>query len=148
MRGKYRMEATAMVTLITGEKGTGKTKKLIQVANEAMERSMGNVVFIEKGTALTYDISHKIRLVDIEEYNVVGFEAFYGFIAGLCAGNYDLTDVIIDSTLKIGGRDLNALADFVENLNGLSERTSTNIVMTVSADESEFPPKIKMILNK
>ena len=97
-----------MITLIIGNKGSGKTKRLIQLANEAVEKSNGNVVVIEKGAKLTYDVSHKARLIDIEQYNVSGFDAFYGFLSGICAGNYDVTDIFVDSTLKITGRDFEA----------------------------------------
>ena len=94
-----------MVTLIVGKKGTGKTKKLINLTNDAVEASNGNVVVIEKGSKLTYDVTHKARLIDTEQYAITGYDAFFGFLSGLCAGNYDLTDVLVDSTLKIGGQD-------------------------------------------
>ena len=78
-----------MITLILGKKGSGKTKRLIDMCNSAVAASNGNVVFIEKDNNLTYDISHKARLAVAEEYAVKGYDALYGFIAGMCAGNYD-----------------------------------------------------------
>ena len=131
-----------MITLIIGNKGSGKTKRLIQLANEAVEKSNGNVVVIEKGAKLTYDVSHKARLIDIEQYNVSGFDAFYGFLSGICAGNYDVTDIFVDSTLKITGRDFEALADFVAKANGLASHAEVKIVMLISADASELPSRI------
>ena len=110
-----------MITLIVGKKGSGKTKKLIQLANDAVKASSGNVVCIEKGAKLTYDIDHKARLVDIEQYNISGFDALFGFLSGICAGNYDVTDIFVDSTLKITGDDMNQLADFVQSLNRLAK---------------------------
>ena len=71
-----------------------------------MKNTKGDVVFIEKGSKLTYDISHQIRLVDAEAYQISGFDAFFGFVSGICAANYDVTDIFIDGTLKIGGSDL------------------------------------------
>ncbi|MFR3201684.1 MAG: hypothetical protein ACLTOZ_03165 [[Clostridium] leptum] len=130
-----------MITLIIGNKGSGKTKRLIQLANEAVEKSNGNVVVIEKGAKLTYDVSHKARLIDIEQYNVSGFDAFYGFLSGICAGNYDVTDIFVDSTLKITGRDFEALADFVAKANELAH-SEVKIVMLISADASELPARI------
>ena len=109
-----------MVTLIIGKKGTGKTKKLINLATEAVEASKGNVVVIEKGSKLTYDVSHKARLIDTEQYAITGYDAFFGFLSGLCAGNYDVTDVLVDSTLKIGGQDFTAFAAFIEKINALA----------------------------
>ena len=127
-----------MVRLIMGVKGSGKTKRLIDMCNKATAESKGNVVFIEKDSTLTYDISHAARLVVADEYGIKGFEAFYGFIAGMCAGNYDITDIFVDSTLKIGGRDMEAFADFIERLSKLQ----INMVLSISADKSEIAERI------
>ena len=134
-----------MVTLIVGKKGTGKTKKLINLTNEAVEGSNGNVVVIEKGSRLTYDITHKARLIDTEQYSITGYDAFFGFLSGLCAGNYDLTDVIVDSTLKIGGKDFAQFVDFIEKTNVLAAKTETRFTFLVSADESELPKSLDAI---
>lgn len=131
-----------MITLILGKKGSGKTKRLIDMCNSAVAASNGNVVFIEKDNNLTYDISHKARLAVAEEYAVKGYDALYGFIAGMCAGNYDLTDIFVDSTLKIGGGDLEGLADFIEKLGDLSKKASTNMVLSISADKADIPERI------
>ena len=131
-----------MFTLILGKKGSGKTKRLIDMCNSAVAASNGNVVFIEKDNNLTYDISHKARLAVAEEYAVKGYDALYGFIAGMCAGNYDITDIFVDSTLKIGGGDLEGLADFIEKLGDLSKKASTNMVLSISADKADIPERI------
>ena len=130
-----------MITLILGKKGSGKTKKLLDLCNEAVAQSKGNVVFIEKDTTLTYNLSHKVRLVAADEYAVRGFEGFYGYIAGMCAGNYDITDIFVDSTLKISG-GVDGMLEFVEKLKALSEMANTNVVLSVSADPSEIPAEI------
>ena len=127
-----------MITLILGKKGSGKTKRLIDMCNKATAESKGNVIFIEKDSTLTYDISHAARLVVADEYGIKGFEAFYGFIAGMCAGNYDITDIFVDSTLKIGGRDMEAFADFI----GMLSKLQTNMVLSISADKSEIAERI------
>ena len=131
-----------MITLILGKKGSGKTKRLIDMCNSAVAASNGNVVFIEKDNNRTYDISHKARLAVAEEYAVKGYDALYGFIAGMCAGNYDITDIFVDSTLKIGGGDLEGLADFIEKLGDLSKKASTNMVLSISADKADIPERI------
>ncbi len=130
-----------MITLILGKKGSGKTKRLIDMCNEAMAQSKGNVVFIEKDNTLTYSLKHSVRLVAADEYAIRGFDSFYGLIAGMCAGNYDITDIFVDSTLKIGGGVEDLLA-FVEKVKALSDKVNTNIVMSVSADPSELSDKI------
>ncbi len=130
-----------MITLILGHKGSGKTKRLMDMCNEAVAQSKGNVVFIEKDNTLTYNLNHKVRLVAADEYAVSGFDSFYGFIAGMCAGNYDITDIFVDSTLKIGG-DKEGLLAFVEKLNDLCKKSEIRIVMSVSASADEISAKI------
>ena len=131
-----------MITLILGKRGSGKTKRLIDMCGAATAESKGNVVFIEKDSTLTYDLSHKARLVVADEYGIKGFDAFFGFVAGMCAGNYDITDIFIDSTLKIGGKDMEALAAFIEKLGALSKMSNTNMVLSVSADKADIPERI------
>ncbi len=134
-----------MVTLIIGKKGSGKTKKLISLANEAVSESNGNVVVIEKGAKLTYDVTHKARLVDTEQYNITGYEAFFGFLSGICAGNYDVTDILVDSTMKIGGQSFNDLADFITKVNVLAAKSETKFTFLISADESELPKSLDAV---
>ena len=134
-----------MVTLLIGKKGTGKTKKLIERANAAVKASAGNVVVIEKGAKLTYDVTHKARLIDTDQYNITGYDMLYGFIGGICAGNYDVTDILVDSTFKIAPEALSGLEGFTKKLQELSETTSTNIVLLISADEADVPDSINAV---
>lgn len=131
-----------MINLLTGKKGSGKTKHLIAIAHEAVKDSKGCVVCIEKGDTLTYDVDHKARLINIEDYGIGGFDTFYGFICGLCAGNYDITDILVDSTLKIGGRDMEAFKVFLDKIAPLSEQTKINFTFSVSAANDELPAEI------
>lgn len=131
-----------MISMIIGNKGSGKTKRLVELVNAAVDASKGNVVCIEKGLKLTYDLTHKARLVDVDEYDVSGFDTLYGFISGMCAGNYDLTEIFVDATLKIGGRNYEELADFISKLSELSKKSSVEMVLTISCDESELPARI------
>ncbi len=131
-----------MITLLTGKKGSGKTKKLIDMANAAVERSNGNVVVIEKGLKLTYDISHTARLIDIENYDVKGGKGLYGFLAGICAGNYDVTDIFVDSTLKITGTGAEVMEPLVEELKHLSQESGASFVLSVSAAAEEIPASV------
>ena len=131
-----------MLKLITGKKGTGKTKILMDMINKAVKNTSGNVVCIEKGAKLTYDIDHSVRLVDTEHYGVDSYDKFYGFVAGMLAGNYDIKEVFVDSILKIGGQDFDSLADMLVKLDNLSG-SEVELVFTVSADASELPDYIK-----
>ncbi len=131
-----------MVKLFIGEKGTGKTKKLINGVNAALENSKGHVVCVEKDDLLRYQISYKVRLLAANNYGICGYDAFYGFLSGLCAGDHDITDILVDATLKIGGRDYDALADFLEKVSRLSSLTETQFVFTVSTEKENLPERI------
>ena len=137
-----------MVTLLIGKKGTGKTKKLIARANEAVKASSGNVVVIEKGAKLTYDVTHKARLIDTDQYAISGYDMLYGFISGICAGNYDVTDILVDSTFKICKEGIAGLEEFTKKLQALSETCSTSIVLLISADEADVPASINAVCEK
>lgn len=134
-----------MITLIVGQKGSGKTKKLIENVNDAIANSDGNVVVIQKGLKLTYNIAHEARLIDSDAYEIQGTDALAGFISGICAGNYDVTDIYIDSTLKIIGNDMKVLQNFTEKMNALSALADTKITLLVSADKSELPKEISSV---
>jgi hypothetical protein len=135
-----------MVQLIVGNKGTGKTKRLISKARKAAESSMGNVVCIERGESLRYSLTHEIRLIDIKEYGVSGAQAYYGFIAGLLACNYDITEIFADATFKIlcgkDAKDFDALADFIGRISELA-KNGPNIMFTVSCDPADLPESMK-----
>ena len=130
-----------MIKLITGKKGTGKTKVIIDMMNEAVASTNGNLVCIEKGSTLRSNISYKIRWCDTEYFKIDGFEAFYGFVAGMLAGNYDIKEVYVDGILRIGGRDLEAFGKVLDKLAVLSGEETT-IVFTVSAEENEMPESV------
>ena len=131
-----------MVKLLIGGKGSGKTKKLINNVNAALETSKGHVVCVEKDDLLRYQISYKVRLLAASNYGISGYDAFYGFLSGLCAGDHDITDILVDATLKIGGRDYNDLADFLEKVARLSSLTETEFTFTVSTEKENLPEKI------
>lgn len=134
-----------MIKLITGKKGTGKTKILVDMINESAKNTNGNIVCIEKGAKLTYDIDHSVRLTDTEHYAIDGYDAFYGFVAGMFAGNFDISEVYVDSILKIGGRDYNELGKLLEKIDKISGQ-DIKVVFTVSADENELPQSVKAFI--
>ena len=130
-----------MIKLFIGAKGSGKTKTLIELVNNATEASNGSVVCVEKGDKLTHDITYKARLVDSDDFSINDAVSLYGFIAGILASNSDITDVFVDSALKIAGNDN---AGFEEMLNKLEKiAVDVNIVMTASIAVDECPEGIK-----
>ncbi len=130
-----------MIKLITGKKGTGKTKVLIDNINEAVKATNGSLVCIEKGEALRRSISYKVRWCDAEQFNITSFDAFYGFVAGMLAGNYDIKEVYVDGILKIGGADFDELGILLDKLDKLTG-DDTKVVFTVSADNDELPASV------
>ena len=127
---------------IKKKKGSGKTKTLIELVNNAVEKSSGNVVCIEKERLLTYDVNYRARLVETDHYKVSGYDAYYGFICGIFAGDHDITAVFADATLRIGGRNYDELADFLVKVAELSAKEGKDVIFTVSADKEEIPAKV------
>lgn len=121
-----------MVKLIIGVKGTGKTKTLIEMVNNAQKDTNGCVVCIEKGNKLRYDVNSQVRLIDTVEYLVADAQSLFGFVAGILASNHDVTDLFIDSCLKICNEDVAAFEKFLLEVEALSLRTDVNVTLTSS----------------
>ena len=135
-----------MLKLIVGVKGTGKTKHLIEMVNTASEESKGSVVCIEKGTKLTYDIKHTARLIDTDQYNIGDAQSLFGFIAGIIAANHDVTDLFVDSALKICLNDIDSFDKFVDEVNALVEKYDLHCTMTVTLPAEKATETIKKYL--
>lgn len=131
-----------MISLIIGKKGYGKTKQLIELVNSTVEHSKGNVVCIEKVTKLTHDVTHRARLISTDHFGISGYDAFFGFLCGISAGDYDITDVFIDATLSIGGRDYSELAEFLGKVNQLSKTSNNDFTFTISTEAGDLPSEI------
>ena len=130
-----------MIKLFIGGKGSGKTKTLIELVNNATNASNGSVVCIEKGDKLTHDITYKARLVDTDAYFISDAESLYGFIAGILASNSDITDLFVDSALKICGNDVAAFETMLAKLDKIC--ADVNLTMTSSITVEECPDSIK-----
>ena len=128
-----------MIRVIMGKKGTGKTKQMIDMINNAVQTEHGNVVCIERGSKLTYDIHYQIRLVEASHYDIKSYDFLKGFISGLYAGNYDITHVFIDSLTKIVASEAtdHAVEEFLDWLNSFSEKNNIKFTVTISADISQ-----------
>ena len=135
-----------MLKLIIGVKGTGKTKALIALVNEAVEKSHGDVVCIEKGTKLRFDIKYRARLIDVTEYFVADAQALFGFVAGILASNHDVTDLFIDSALKIYNEDMDAFNVFVDEVAAVADKLNVNVIMTASMPADTASETVKKYL--
>ncbi|MEG2377221.1 MAG: hypothetical protein RSC43_02565 [Clostridia bacterium] len=133
-----------MIKIIMGLQGHGKTKQIIELANHAVEDDTNTVVCIERGTKLTYDISHKARLVDVSSYPITSYERLKAFICGLYSGNFDISDVFIDSLFKVVKSDsIEETENFLSWLDDFSKENSINFTITISADLASATPAIK-----
>ena len=132
-----------MIRVILGEKGTGKTKMLIESVHRAVESEKGNVVFINNGAQHTTDLSHKIRMVDTSEFSVATYEEFYGLTCGILAQNFDVSYIFIDSITKIAKGSQEELEKLLDKLNVLCEKFEVPMAMTISLSLADASDKIK-----
>ena len=135
-----------MIKLIMGLKGSGKTKKLIDSINAALDQASGDVVCIEYGKKLTYDVNYRVRLVDSKEYGISGLDMLKGFLSGLHAGNFDITNVYIDNLYKTIGSDRATGEAFIVWCAAFAQTNNMNITITVSDDPAEASEEVKKYL--
>ena len=135
-----------MIKVIMGLKGSGKTKKLIDSINEAVTQASGDVVCIEYGKKLTYDVNYRVRLVDSEEYAISNSDMLKGFLSGLHAGNFDITNVYIDNLYETIGTDRANGEEFVAWCAAFAETNNMNITITISDDVALASEEVKKYL--
>lgn len=129
-----------MVYLVTGPRGSGKTQQMIDLANEKVKTSNGNVVFIKKSHKDTYTVDFNIRVIRMADYpDVLTLEEFVGFLYGMAAGNHDIEAVFIDSVLKQANITLESLAAFFHKLNKISTENNIDFYLSISADKKDIP---------
>ena len=135
-----------MIHLIMGLKGTGKTKKLIDAIHDAVAEAHGDVVCIEYGKKLTYDVTYKVRLVDSKEYAISNPDMLKGFLSGLHAGNFDITHVFIDNLYKTIGNDKAAGEEFVVWCAKFAAENNMEITISISEDPANASEEVKKYL--
>ena len=135
-----------MISVIMGLKGSGKTKKLVDSIHEAVAHATGDVVCIEYGKKLTYDVNYRVRLVDSKEYGINNLDMLKGFLSGLHAGNFDITNVYIDNLYKTIGNDRAAGEAFILWCAQFAEANNMNITITVSDDPAGASDEVKKFL--
>lgn len=130
-----------MIQIVCGEKGKGKTKVMLEKANEAAKLSRGSIAYLDKNSKHMYELNNNIRLIDVSEYPVDSYQGFIGFVSGLLSGNHDLETVFFDSFLTLAcleGKDISDAITMLENLSG-----NTNFILSVSMGEDEIPEGVK-----
>ena len=138
-----------MVKFIVGEKGTGKSKKLVALANQTAKTTEGNLVFIDDNKVPALTLHHSVRLVVTSDYNIINHMEFLGFICGILSQNSDIVEIYIDGLTNIVGNiDEADLINFANKLQTASEKYSVNIIITINKDSSAFPPELNSMLYK
>ena len=136
-----------MVKLIMAATGSGKTKNIIDLVNEAAAQEPGSIVCIAKGNQLNFDISHKARLINVQDYSVSNYSSLLGFVAGIHAGNYDITKIFIDSLYKVACDDKPEDADkFILALDEFSSKHSVDFTIALSGDAANASDVMKKYL--
>ena len=135
-----------MVKIICGPKGSGKTKRIIDLANEHSATAKGHLIFITDTKRYMYDLKRAIRFIDVSDYAVAGEEALSGFIKGAIAGSYDNEYVYIDGAQRIAGKSINDMAQIFYMLEKISEMRSLKLYITCSCAEEELPDFAKKYL--
>ena len=133
-----------MLQLLIGKKGTGKTKILLSNVNESAKSAAGNVVFISNNTSQNmYDITSKVRMTDTSEFDITSWDEFLGFICGIISGNFDITNIFIDGTLKIVKNSMDGFEAFLTRLDEIGKKFDIDFELSVSVDAQEAPEYIK-----
>ena len=132
-----------MIKVFYGRKGMGKTKRMIDTANELVSRSDGNVVYIDDSRELSVKLTHKIRFINISDYPVSGAEAFLGFLCGVASQNYDIETIFIDGLTYIVKQDVESLRVFFEGIEVISKTQNVDFYMSINGDENNIPDIVK-----
>ncbi len=135
-----------MIRIMMGEKGTGKTGALIQLANDALDTEKGKVVCINRGSRFTFDLKHPVRLIDTDQFEIRTLDIFLGFIEGVIAHDFDVTHIFIDSVLKCAKGSLDDMDSFLARIEAISEKFNIDFTMTISAPVSQASEAMKKYL--
>jgi len=140
---KQEREGLTVIQVIFGKKGSGKTKRILDMANESVKEAKGNVLFVDDDKSYTLSLKPQIRFIDASEYAVKGVEPFYGFLAGILAGNYDISVIYIDAFLKLVKAGAGELEEFFAKLERLVSTAGCDMIISFSEDAANVPESIR-----
>ncbi|MBS4534013.1 hypothetical protein GOQ29_00070 [Clostridium sp. D2Q-14] len=137
-----------MVNFICGKKGSGKTKRLISMANDDVNNINGCIVFIEANKRHTLDLKHKIRYISAMDFDITSINSFHGFLCGIIATDYDIQKVYIDGLYKIVELDFYLLEKFIKNLEKIIEKSDVEFIISMECINEDVPEEMKKYLIK
>lgn len=135
-----------MVHLITGNKGKGKTKWMLDTANREIKNSLGSVCYLDKSTQHMYELNNKIRLINVTDYKIENCDQFLGFVSGIISQDHDLEQMYFDSFLKIASLKGQDITEAIRKLQALSEEFQVNMYISVSLDAEEIPSEFSGLI--
>ena len=136
-----------MIQIISGKKGSGKTKRLIDMTNQSAREAKADVIFIDDDNRYMFDISHKARFINAGEYGIINAEMFLGFLCGMLAQNFDVGQIFIDAFLKLVKADMADMAWFFERLEVLCQKHNVDFILSVSEDTEKLPEYARKYVN-
>lgn len=128
-----------MIQIIAGEKGKGKTKYLLEKVNESVKSATGNIVYLDKSQKHMYELSNKVRLINVTDYVISNCDEFLGFLCGIISQDHDLEEMYLDSFLTIAKMDDSDLVHAIEKLETISKKFHVDFVLSISRNESDLP---------
>ncbi len=140
-------EAIAMIRLVAGDTGEGKTKNLIKMANEALKTTKGHIVYIDLDSSHMYDLRHEIRYINISDFPIDTWHEFYGFMCGILSEDNDISEIYVDGLLKQAHVDTITDSDaLITKLKAVSDKFNVRFVFSVNCDELRLPEFLKNYL--
>lgn len=135
-----------MIRIVAGSQGTGKTKKMIELANEAVTNTSGDIVFIDGDNSHIVEIHHKIRLINANDFDIHKPDAFYGFLCGIISQDYDIDQIFVDGLFSLAQETLQSGEAFLNHIKDLSEQYNIRFVVSIRGEIEEMPDYIKPYL--
>ena len=137
-----------MIKVIFGEAGAGKTKRIIDIANETLKTANGSIVFIDNDNQYMYGLKHDIRFVDASECHIKGPKMFFGFVSGIAAQDFDLEYLFVDGFVKIVHHKLDTLEELFKELADFAERRNIKLVLSITGSEEAAPEFLKPYIDR
>lgn len=132
-----------MVQIIAGRKGKGKTKHLLDMANDSIKKAIGSIVYLDKSSKHMYELNNRIRLINVNEFPITTSQGFVGFISGIISQDHDIETMFLDSFLKLACLEGEDISETIATLENLSAKYDVNFVLSVSMDAGEMPKQVQ-----
>lgn len=127
-----------MISILAGSKGTGKTKKIIKLANEEVQKTKGNIIFVDDDKRHMYDLKHDLRFISMDEYPTRTMDEFFGFLCGIISNDYDINKIYIDGLLKVMDSSCDEIPKLINKLESLSNKYEIDFFMTISCTKDQL----------